>query len=87
METRVAVISIIVENMDSVSRLNELLHEYAPYIIGRMGVPYRQRHISIITVAMDAPQPVISALSGKIGALPGVSTKTAFSNSIFSDEE
>lgn len=87
METRVAVISIIVEDSDSVTRLNELLHEYAPFIIGRMGVPYRQRNISVITVAMDAPQPTISALSGKIGALPGVSTKTAYSNSIFTDAE
>jgi len=80
METRVALIAIIVENPDSVERLNALLHDYAPYIIGRMGVPYRERNLSIISVAIDAPQDVISALSGKIGKLPGINVKTAYSN-------
>lgn len=80
METRVAVMSIIVENGDTVETLNGLLHEYGRYIIGRMGVPYRARGINIISVAIDAPQDVISALSGRIGGLPGVSVKTAFSN-------
>ena len=80
MATRVAVISIIVEQKDSVERLNAILHEYGEYIIGRMGLPYRACEISIICVAIDAPQDVISALSGKIGRLPGVTGKTAYSN-------
>ena len=79
METRVAVISIIIENPESVQTLNELLHQYSPYIIGRMGIPYRARGINIISVAVDAPQDQISALSGKIGRLPGVSAKAAYS--------
>ncbi len=79
-ETRVAVIGIIVENPDSVERLNALLHEYAQFVIGRMGVPYREKNVSIISVAVDAPQDAISALSGKIGKLQGVSVKTAYSN-------
>ncbi len=81
-ETRVAVMGIIVENTDSVEALNALLHEYAPYIIGRMGVPYREKKINIVSVALDAPQDTISALSGKIGKLSGVSVKTAYSNVI-----
>lgn len=79
METRVAVMSIIVENGDSVERINALLHENGEFIIARMGFPYRKRGISIISIAMDAPQNTISALSGKIGNLSGVSVKTAFS--------
>lgn len=79
METRVAVISIIIENPASVQAMNELLHQYSPYIIGRMGIPYRAKGINIISVAMDAPQDQISALSGKIGRLPGVSAKAAYS--------
>lgn len=78
-QTRVAVIGIVVENFDSVERLNEILHQYGNYIIGRMGIPYRRKKISIISVAVDAPQNIISALSGKIGRLPGVSAKTAYS--------
>ncbi len=80
METRIAVISIIVEKKESVSLLNEILHEYGEYIIGRMGLPYRIRDINIISVALDAPQTVISAISGKIGNLNGVEVKTAYSN-------
>ena len=80
METRVAVISMIVENPASVEILNGLLHEYSPFIIGRMGIPYRTRSISIVSVALDAPQDTISALAGKLGSLPGVSVKTACSN-------
>ena len=80
METRVAVIGIIVENWDSVEKLNLVLHEYGDYIIGRMGIPYPKREINIISIAVDAPQDVISALSGKIGRLPGISAKTAYSN-------
>ena len=82
METRVALIGIIVENEASVTALNELLHQYGQYIIGRMGVPYRQRGVNIISVVLDAPQDEISALSGKIGRLEGVSAKTQYSNVI-----
>lgn len=82
METRVAVMSIIVEKSDTVEELNSLLHEYGEYIIGRMGIPYRKRNINIISVAIDAPQNTISALSGRIGRLEGVSVKTAFSGVI-----
>ncbi|NLB82133.1 MAG: iron-only hydrogenase system regulator [Clostridiaceae bacterium] len=82
METRVAVIGIIVENYESAQKLNEILHNYGQYIIGRIGIPYREKNISIISVAVDAPQDVISALSGKIGKLSGVSAKTAYSGVI-----
>lgn len=80
METRVAVMGIIVEDMESVEKLNALLHEYGNYIIGRMGIPYREKKISIMSVAIDAPQNVIATLSGKIGNLHGVSVKIAYSN-------
>ena len=79
METRVAVMSIIVEDGNAVETINAILHEYGEYIIGRMGIPYRQRKISIISVAIDAPQNTIAALSGRIGKLGGVSVKTAYS--------
>ena len=82
MDTRVAVIGIIVEDGSSVDRLNEILHEYGNHIIGRMGIPYRSKGINIISIAIDAPQDVISALAGKVGNLPGVSAKTAYSNFI-----
>ena len=78
-ETRIALIGILMEEPESVEQMNRLLHQYAPYIIGRMGIPYREKGISMISVALDAPQPVISALSGKLGMLPGVSTKTLYS--------
>lgn len=80
MDTRIAVIGIIVENPQTIESLNGLLHEYREYIIGRMGMPYRERHISIISVIIDAPQDIIAALSGKVGALEGVSAKTAYSS-------
>ncbi len=80
METRVAVMSIIVEAEESVEKLNSLLHEYGKYIIGRMGIPYREKKINIISIAIDAPQDMISTLAGKIGKLAGVSVKTAFSS-------
>lgn len=80
METRVAVMSIIVESAESVETLNSLLHECGKYIIGRMGIPYRERNINIISIAIDAPQDLISSLAGKIGKLQGVSVKTAFSS-------
>ncbi len=79
METRIAVIGIVVENSDSAEKLNEILHDYGKYIIGRMGIPYREKNINIISIAVDAPQDVISAMSGKIGKLDGVSAKTAYS--------
>ena len=79
METRTALVGIIVENPDSVDRLNAILHEYNRYIIGRMGVPHPQKGISVISVAMEATSDTISALSGKLGALPGVSTRTVLS--------
>ena len=82
MTTRVAVMSIIVENSDSVEMLNGILHENGKYIIGRMGIPYREKKINIISIALDAPQDTISAMSGKIGNLPGVSVKTAYSTVI-----
>lgn len=79
--TRVAVMSIIVEDTNSVETLNAVLHEYSNYIIGRMGLPYKAKKINIISIALDAPQDEISALAGKIGNLNGVSVKTAYSNS------
>jgi putative iron-only hydrogenase system regulator len=87
METRVAIIGVVVENPDSVEELNRVLHQYAEYVIGRMGIPYHQRRINIISVAVDAPETVISAISGKIGGLPGVSAKTAYSNFIYKGGE
>jgi len=80
METRVAVMSIIVENGDMVEKLNGYLHEYGEFIIGRMGIPYRKRKVSIIAIALEAPQNTISSLAGKVGTLPGVSVKTAYSS-------
>ncbi len=82
METRVAVISAIVEDRDAVEMLNAVLHEYGDYIIGRMGLPYREKHIHIVSVAVDAPQNVIAALSGKLGRIDKVSVKTAYSGVI-----
>ena len=87
MDTRVAVISIIVEQEDAIEELNTLLHEARQYIVGRMGIPYRPKGISIISIAIDAPQDVISSLSGKIGRLKGVSAKTAYSNVITKVED
>ena len=77
--------SVIVENGDMVERLNAILHEYGEFIIGRMGIPYRKRKVNIIAIALDAPQNIISALSGKIGALPGISVKTAYSSVMSTD--
>jgi putative iron-only hydrogenase system regulator len=78
MENRIAMISIVVENEDSVKELNELLHEYSSYIIGRMGLPYRDKSISLISIAIDGPADAISALAGKAGSLKGVSAKTVY---------
>ncbi len=85
MEKRIAVIGIIVENKDSVEGLNSLLHEFGEIIVGRMGLPYKERNLSIVSIAVDAPQDVISTLTGKIGKLDGISVKTAYSNKIFND--
>ena len=87
METRVALIGIIVEEPERAAEVNELLHRYSEYVIGRMGVPYRARGVNIISVVLDAPQDKIAALSGKIGRLPGVSAKTQYSNVISREGE
>lgn len=79
METRIALIGIIVENSEAVEGLNAILHEYSKYIIGRMGIPYKQRNVSVISVVVDAPTDIISALSGKLGMLPNVNAKTVYS--------
>ena len=79
METRVALIGIIIENRDSVSRMNDILHEYGEFVIGRMGLPYEKKNISVISVAVDAPEDIINKISGKIGMLDGISTKTIYS--------
>lgn len=78
-ENRVAAVSIVVENKESTERLNALLHEFGDYIIGRMGIPYRVKNISVLSVVLDAPTETINALTGKLGMLPGVSAKTLFS--------
>lgn len=87
MDSRVALIAVIVDNPDSVPELNAILHEYGNYIIGRMGIPYREKKISIISIAIDAPQDIINTLSGKIGRLSGISAKTAYSNVITNYEK
>ena len=79
MEKRVALVGIIVENTASIERLNAILHEYNEIIVGRMGIPHRERGLCIISIVVDAAADVTSALSGKLGALPGVSTKTVYS--------
>lgn len=79
METKIAIISIIVEDLESSGPTNILLHEYSEYIIGRMGIPYRQKGIGIISVVIDAPQNVISTLSGKLGKVKGINVKVAIS--------
>jgi putative iron-only hydrogenase system regulator len=78
METRVALIGIMVSNRDSAGRINAILQEYGDYIVGRMGIPYQKRQVSVISIVLDAPQDMISALSGKLGMLPHVSTKTVY---------
>lgn len=85
METRVAVMSIIVTDGEIAEKLNAILHDYSEYVIVRMGIPYRKRGVNIISIALDAPQDRIAALSGKIGALPGVTVKTAYSGIISHD--
>lgn len=87
MQTRLAVMSIVVEQLEAAEAINHLLHEYAPYILGRMGIPYKARGISLISVALDAPQNTTAALAGKIGSLKGVSVKTAYSSVMGNDEK
>jgi len=79
METRIALIGIVIENRESTKRLNEVLHEYGEYIVGRMGIPYRKRNISVISIVLDAPSDTISALAGKLGMIPYINIKTVYS--------
>lgn len=83
--TRVALVGIIVEDREAAARINGLLHEYGEYIIGRMGIPYRDRQMNIISVVLDAPQSVVSALSGKLGMIPGVSSKCVYGSAVHMD--
>lgn len=78
-DRRIALVGVIVEDMEQSEKINQILHAYGSYIVGRMGIPYRERGVSIISVVIDAPSPIISALSGKLGMLPGVQTKTVYS--------
>lgn len=80
METRVAIIGIIVESTESIEVLNSILHDYSQYVIGRMGIPYRAKNVNVISVAVDAPQDLINAMTGKIGRLKGISAKAVYSN-------
>ena len=86
METRVAIIGILVEDQKSVESVNAILHRYGGYILGRMGIPYREKHVNIISIAIDAPQDIINSLSGEIGKLKGVSAKTAYSRLVTKTE-
>ncbi len=79
METRLALIGIVVENNESAKKINDILHEYGEFIVGRMGIPYRKRNVSVISVVIDAPSDAISALAGKLGMIPDVSIKTVYS--------
>lgn len=77
-ETRIALIGIIIENPLSIDRLNKILHEYAEFVVGRMGIPYRPKHVNIISIVIDAPADRISALCGKLGMLDGINVKTVY---------
>lgn len=79
METRIALIGIIVEDINAVENVNDILHNYGSYIIGRMGIPYREKQVNIISIVIDAPNDVISSLSGKLGMIKGISVKTVYS--------
>ena len=83
METRIAIIGIIVEDTGYIEQLNQVLHAYRQYIVGRMGIPYHKRGVNIISVAVDGPQDQINALSGKLGKIPGISSKTAYSQLVY----
>ncbi|VBB05798.1 [fefe]-hydrogenase system regulator tm1266 [Lucifera butyrica] len=79
METRIALIGIVIENKDSAKKINDILHEYGDHIVGRMGIPYPKRNIAVISIVIDAPGDIISALSGKLGMIPHVNIKTVYS--------
>lgn len=79
METRVAVISIIIEDIEAVEQLNSILHAYGQYIIGRMGIPYREKNINIIAIALDAPMDKINTLTGSLGRISGITAKANYS--------
>ncbi len=79
METRIALMGIIVDDVSATDRLNSILHDFGKYIVGRMGIPYREKNVCIISVVVDAPNDVISSLSGKLGMVPGVNIKTVYS--------
>ena len=87
METRIALIGIVVENRDSAQKMNEVLHEYGEFIIGRMGIPYAKRNVSVVSVVVDAPNDTISALSGKLGMIPHVTSKTVYSKTASSPDK
>lgn len=87
METRIALIGIVIENRESSKKLNEILHEYGEFIVGRMGIPYRKRNISVISIIIDAPSDTISALSGKLGMIPYINIKTVYSKLSSNDDE
>jgi len=87
METRIALMGIVVENKDSTRKLNDILHEYGEYVIGRMGIPYPKRNIAVISIVLDAPNDIISALSGKLGMIPQVNIKTVYSKTSSPPEE
>lgn len=78
MDTRIALIGIIVEEKDAIEELNQLLSQYSEYLLGRMGIPHTEKKVSVISIVMDAPADAISSLSGKIGMLPGISSKTVY---------
>lgn len=86
METRIALVGIIVEDKSATEQINQILHDYADYIIGRMGIPYQQKGVCIISVVIDAPQTLISALSGKLGMLKGINVKTIYSKAGGADD-
>ncbi|MDO4170069.1 MAG: iron-only hydrogenase system regulator [Lachnospiraceae bacterium] len=79
METRIAIIGIIIDDIDSTAEVNEVLHDYGMYVIGRMGIPYREKDLNIISIAVDAPTDIINQMAGKLGKLHGVSAKTMYS--------
>lgn len=79
-DTRIAVVAIIVENSDRAEKVNSLLHEYGQFIVGRMGIPYHEKNVSVISVVMDAPTGIINGLTGKLGMLDGVGAKALYSN-------
>ena len=82
METRIAIIGIMIHNTDAAEKINNLLHEYGQYIVGRMGIPYREKNLSVMSIIIDAPNDTIGALSGKLGMIPDVNVKTIYSKEV-----